>query len=85
MVLLGSFIDVRTIASFASNASASFAHGLPAAPDFIILAGDGAATLAAAAGLPLATANATNVSLFASGQAISQLKVTSVVAHSIIR
>jgi len=85
MVLLGSFIDVRTIASFASNASASFAHGLPAAPDFIIIAGDGAATTSAGI-LPLATANATNVSLFASGsQSAPQLKVTSVVAHSIIR
>lgn len=85
MALLGSFIDVRTIASFASNASASFAHGLPSAPDFIIIAADGAATTAAAAGLPFATANATNVSLFAAGQAVAQLKVTSVVAHSIIR
>ncbi len=85
MALLGSFIDVRTIASFAANASASFAHGLPAAPDFIIIAGDGAATTASGI-LPLATANATNVSLFgAGGQSAPQLKVTSVVAHSIIR
>ena len=41
MALLGSYIDSRTIASFASNASASFAHGLPAAPDFLIVAGVG--------------------------------------------
>ena len=85
MALLGSFIDVRTIASFASAASASFAHGLPAAPDFIIIAGAGAASTAAGI-LPLATSDATNVSLFASGSQSSPLiKVTSVVAHSIIR
>ena len=57
MALLGSFIDVRTIASFASNASASFAHGLPAAPDFIIIAGAGAASTASGV-LPLATSDA---------------------------
>lgn len=84
MALLGSFIDVRTVVSLASNASTSFAHGLPATPDFIIIAGDGNATTAGPS-LPLATANATNVSLFASGGVIPQTKVTSVVAHSIIR
>jgi hypothetical protein len=84
MALLGSFIDVRTIASFASNASASFAHGLPAAPDFIIIAGAGAASTASGQ-LPLATSDATNVSLFATGAVAPLMRVTSVVAHSIIR
>lgn len=85
MPLLGSFIDTRTIASFASNASASFAHGLPAAPDFLIVAGVGAATTASGVA-PLWTADATNVSLFGSGtQSSPLLRVTSVVAHSIIR
>ena len=85
MAVLGSFIDVRTIASFASNASASFAHGLPAAPDFIIMAGVGAASTASGV-MPLATSDATNVSLFGSGSQSSPLiRVTSVVAHSIIR
>lgn len=85
MALLGSFIDVRTIASFASNASASFAHGLPAIPDFVIPIGSGAASTAAGV-LPLYTADATNVSLFASGaQSAPALKVVSVVAHSIVR
>ena len=85
MALLGSFIDVRTIASFASNASASFAHGLPAAPDFIIIAGAGAASTASGV-MPLATSDVTNVSLFGSGSQSSPLiRVTSVVAHSIIR
>lgn len=85
MALLGSFIDSRTIASFASNASASFAHGLPAAPDFLVVAGVGAATTASGVA-PLWTADATNVSLFGSGgQSSPLLRVISVVAHSIIR
>lgn len=85
MALLGSFIDSRTIASFASNASASFAHGLPAAPDFVIPLGLGAATTTSGIA-PLFTADATNVSLFGSGsQSSPLLRVISVVAHSIIR
>ncbi len=85
MALLGSYIDSRTIASFASNASASFAHGLPAAPDFLVVAGVGAATTASGVA-PLWTADATNVSLFGSAsQSSPALKVVSVVAHSVIR
>ena len=85
MALLGSFIDVRTIASFASNASASFAHGLPASPDFVIPIGSGAATTASGA-TPLATWDATNVSLFGAATNSSPLlNVVSVVAHSVVR
>lgn len=85
MALLGAYIDVRTIASFASNTSASFAHGLPAAPDFVIIQGIQAATTASGV-VPNYTANATNVSLFGSGsQSSPDLRVVSVVAHSIIR
>jgi len=85
MALLGTFIDVRTIASFASNASASFAHGLPASPDFVLVAGLQAATTASGV-VPNYTANATNVSLFGSGsQSAPDTRVVSVVAHSIIR
>lgn len=84
MALLGSFIDSRTIASFASNGSASFAHGLPAAPDFLIIAGNQAATTSLGI-IPTWTADATNVSLFGSAQQTPVLKVISVVAHSIIR
>lgn len=84
MALLGSFIDSRTIASFASNGSASFAHGLPAAPDFLIIAGNQAATTSLGI-IPTWTADATNVSLFGSQAQTPALKVISVVAHSIIR
>lgn len=84
MALLGSFIDSRTVASFASNGSASFAHGLPAAPDFLIIAGLQAATTSLGI-VPCWTADATNVSLFGCAQQTPSLRVVSVVAHSIIR
>lgn len=84
MALLGSYIDSRTVASFASNASASFAHGLPAAPDFLIIAGIQAATTSLGI-VPNYTFDATNVSLFGSAQQTPNLRVVSVVAHSIIR
>lgn len=86
MALLGKFIDQRTIAGIASSSSASFAHGLPAAPDFVIIAGFTSATVASgAAGLPSWAADATNVSLFATGIGGNTFAITSVVAHSIIR
>lgn len=85
MALLGTYIDSRTIASFASNASASFAHGLPSAPDFVLIQGIQAATTASGV-VPNYSANATNVSLFGSATNSSpDLRVVSVVAHSIIR
>lgn len=86
MVLLGRFIDHRTLAAIASNGSASFAHGLPAAPDFVIIAGFTSATVASgASALPSWQADATNVSLFGTGVGGNVIAVTSVVAHSIIR
>lgn len=87
MALLGSFIDVRTLAPIASNGSASFAHGLPAAPDFVIIHGTSNATGAsnAAMALPRYAADATNVSLFGTGLDGGPLKVVSIVAHSVIR
>jgi hypothetical protein len=85
MALLGSFIDSRTIASFASNTSFTYAHGLPAAPDFVIPIQTGTATVAATVTPPLVNSDATNVTLFATGIATQPLKVVSVVAHSVIR
>ena len=85
MGLLGSYVDSRTVASFASNASASFAHGLPAAPDLLIIAGVGAATTASGV-VPLWTADATNVSLFGSAtNSVPLIKVVSMVLHSLVR
>jgi len=87
MALLGSFIDVRTIASQASDATATYAHGLPAAPDFVIIHGTSSASGVSsnAMALPRYAADATNVSLFGVGLASGPLKVAAVVAHSIIR
>lgn len=85
MALLGTYIDMRTIASFASNASASFAHGLPAAPDMLVINGVGAATTASGV-VPLWTADATNVSLFGSAtNSVPLIRVHSIVIHSLIR
>ena len=84
MALLGSYIATNAVASIASNGSNSFAHGLPSTPDFVIPVGSGAATTAGA-GNYMVTADATNVSLFANGVVVGATKVTSVVAHSIIR
>jgi hypothetical protein len=88
MALLGSFIDSRTIASLSSGASASFAHGLPAAPDFIVVNALGNATVASGAALamPRVSTDATNVSLFQTGIDNSAvLRVIAIVAHSIVR
>ena len=85
MALLGSYIDVRTLASIASNASASFAHGLPASPDFVLIELTGTATVAATITPYLHNFDATNVSLFATGIAMQPCRVVSAVAHSVIR
>jgi hypothetical protein len=81
MALLGSFIDVRTIAALASNGSVSFAHGLPAAPDFVFVQ----ATETSASGNWAAVADATNVTISARGVACPVGRVMSIVAHSVIR
>lgn len=86
MALLGTLIDARTIASIASNGSASFAHGLPATPDFVFISGFTSATVASgASALPSYSADATNVSLWGTGVNGNITKVLSMVAHSIVR
>ena len=88
MALLGSYIDSRTIASLSSGASTSFAHGLPAAPDFMIVNALGAATVASGAALamPRVSFDGTNVSMFQTGiDNSATLRVVAIVAHSIIR
>jgi hypothetical protein len=85
MALLGSFIDTRTITSALSTVINTFAHGLPATPDFIIIQGIGAVAATVAQALPTWVANATNVTLAGGGTVSPNIHVTSVVAHSIIR
>ena len=87
MGLLGTFIDQRTLAGIAAEGSASFAHGLPAAPDIVFMeeVTTSAATNVSAIKL-VAIRDATNVSLYNHGQGASQaLRITSVRFHSIAR
>lgn len=85
MALLGSFIDSRTITSALSTVVTTFNHGLPAAPDFVIVQGIGAAALAGVVAIPLWAADATKVTLAGGGAVSPNIQVVSVVAHSIIR
>ena len=88
MALLGTFIDVRTLATIATQGSAAFAHGLPATPDMVMITLTGAATGSTAAVPQFAyNADATNVSIYNIGAnaGANVLKVMSIVAHSIIR
>lgn len=85
MALLGSFIDVRTLASIAASGSFSYAHGLPATPDFVLFEYTGAATLASTLGGVIYSMDATNVSVFAANTPAAPQRAVAVVAHSVIR
>ena len=86
MSLLGSFIDSRTIAAINAAASTSFAHGLPAAPDLVIVNETVSAATNVSALKLFGVGDATNVSVYNHGEGNSQvLKVVSMVAHSVIR
>ncbi len=85
MALLGAFIDSRTFAALTTTQSTSFAHGLPANPDFVILQQFATAATNGIGGL-WATSDATNVSIANAGGATGPtFRVVTVVAHSIIR
>ncbi|MFH1398961.1 MAG: hypothetical protein ABIG95_02525 [Candidatus Woesearchaeota archaeon] len=86
MALLGAFIDERTLVSVTSNSSASFAHGLPASPDWVHIreTTSSASSVSAVEITPLW--DATNVSLYNAGERNSTVvEVQSVVYHSLIR
>lgn len=86
MALLGSFIDVRTIAGVAANATTTFAHALPASPDFVFAVGAVTTASAVSAYMINALWDATNVTVQNSGEGPSPaLRVMSIVAHSIVR
>lgn len=90
MALLGTFIDVRTIATIATSGSATFAHGLGAAPSFVF-AQPRAAAVGSSGSMPTYAVafDAINVTVFnvgaAAGAQIDSINVISIVAHSIIR
>lgn len=88
MAVLGTFIDVRTLATIQTGASSSFAHGLPAAPDIVIFSLTNAATSSSASVPQFAyNADATNVTVYNVGQVAGGLnvRVVSVVFHSVVR
>jgi hypothetical protein len=86
MALLGAFIDSRTNAGLTSDNSLTFAHGLPASPDFVLV--QYIATIATATNHfnLSALSDATNVTIDNGGSTTSpNFRVVSVVAQSIIR
>jgi hypothetical protein len=86
MALLGSYIDTRTIAGIAAGGSSSYAHGLPAAPDIVVVGENTTAATNVSAIKLVTAADATNVSVYNHGEGASQaLKCIAIMAHSIIR
>ena len=86
MALLGTFIDQRTIAAILAAGSASFAHGLPAAPDTCIAEEVTTAGSNVSAIKLVCIKDATNVSVYNHGEGASQaLRITSILFHSITR
>lgn len=86
MALLGTFIDSRTLAGLTSGGTSSFAHGLPAAPDFVIVQFIASLATSNTVSMITAATDATNVTLQNAGNVTSpSLRAISVVAHSIIR
>lgn len=86
MALLGSYIDSRTLAAIALNSSSSYAHGLPADPDCVLIEQIVSTTSSTTwiGFLPLH--NATNVTVHNIGNQNSQnLRAVAVVFHSIMR
>jgi hypothetical protein len=85
MALLSTYIDSRTNAVIAAAGSTSFAHGLPAAPDLVVVHEN--ATTDSTTEIKLAWASdGTNVSISNHGEGQSStLKVVSIYFHSMVR
>lgn len=85
MALLGVLMDSRTLAGIAAAGSSSFAHGLPASPDEVIVYEN--TTTDSTGNIKIAVKyDATNVSLYNHGAVASAtLRANSKVFHSMIR
>lgn len=85
MALLETFVDSRTLAAIAAAGSFSFAHGLPAAPDLVVVHEN--ATTNSTTSIKLAwSSDATNVSISNHGANTTKtLKAVSIVFHSLVR
>lgn len=86
MALLGSYIDVRTIAGIASGATVTYNHGLPASPDFVLVIGAATSATSVSAFMINEAHDATRVTLQNSGEGPSpDVRAIAIVVHSIIR
>ncbi len=85
MSLLASFIDSRTIAGLTASQTTTFAHDLPAAPDYAIVQQIATAATNGVGGLDVRH-DATNVTVRNNAGAPSpDMRIITVVAHSIVR
>lgn len=86
MALLSHYIDSRTNAGLTTDNSLTFAHGLPAEPDFCIIQYiENIVTTTNNHALACLT-DATNVTVINNGNTTSpNFRVVSIVAHSLIR
>lgn len=89
MALLGSFVDSRTNAVLAAGgaggSTTSFAHGLPASPDLVVIYETSTSNTTSGDRLSWAS-DATNVSITNNGKmATEELNIVSIVFHSIAR
>ncbi len=85
MALLGAFVDSRTNAVIAAAGSTSFAHGLPADPNLIVVQEN--TTTNSTTNCKLAVKHdATNVSIYNHGAGQSAtLRIVSQVFHSLVK
>lgn len=86
MTLLGTLIDTRTLAAIAANGTATYAHGLPAEPDVVIVNGNQTLASTVSAYMYNILKNATNVTIQNGGEGVSPtLQATAIRFHSIVR
>jgi hypothetical protein len=90
MAILRYYIDSRTIAGMAADATATYAHGLPAAPDIVNIGFLNVALTATTLHVGnqgiRAVADATNITLNNAGGGLSvDLDVAAICCHSMIQ
>lgn len=87
MALMRYYIDKRTLAGLASGGTATFAHGLPIAPDTVQIRFLNAGATATGNNVNMrAVIDATNVTIENAGAAASDnYEVVSIAFHSIIQ
>lgn len=85
MALLGTFVDSRTLAAIAAAGSSSYAHGLPANPDLVVVHEN--TTTNTTSHIKLAVKHdATNVSIYNHGKNNSAtLNAVAIYFHSAVR